>query len=167
MADGCDLDDWKQSTLLRCCSTRVARVLVTSFMLLSVVSFSCRVSLFANSSDCWIFEPRRATWGFPVTRTERGKLSQFRVIKSLFTKIFVFSYLFLSFIVHWKLKNISNIRKSTSWFRGWKLMIDQTPSQFTYLRGLIKSHLSFHHFLAVLRFLCTACSVRWKFIFFF
>ena len=51
----------------------------------------------------------------------------FRAITSLFLKSFVFSHLFSSYWVHWKLKNISNIPnipKSTSWFRWWKLMFD-------------------------------------------
>ena len=45
---------------------------------------------------------------------------------SFFDK-FVVSHLFSSsYLVHWKIKNVSNISKLTSWFRGWRLTIDLT-----------------------------------------
>ena len=43
-------------------------------------------------------------------------------------KSFVFSHLFSSYLVHWKLKNISNLSKSPSWFSGWNLLFDVTHS---------------------------------------
>ena len=52
----------------------------------------------------------------------------FRAITSLFLKCFVFRHQFSSYLVHGKLKNISNISKSTSWFRGWKFIFDLTHS---------------------------------------
>ena len=45
-----------------------------------------------------------------------------------FLKGFVVSHLFSSHLVHWQLKNISNISQSTCWFRGWKFMNDLTHS---------------------------------------
>ena len=51
---------------------------------------------------------------------------------SLFLERFVISHLFSWYLVHWRLKNISNISKSTSLFCEWKLMIDLTHSLMHY-----------------------------------
>ena len=50
-------------------------------MLLSVVSFSWRVSLFAMSSDCWIFDPNLATLLFNLYLSIRWLVMDLVVIK--------------------------------------------------------------------------------------
>ena len=91
-------------------------------------------------------------------------------------KSFVISHLFSSYLVHWKLKNISKISKSTSWFRGWKLTIDLTYSRIVnkqlqcvtrFVKALLqgrsaRSHFSFIFYLwyvACLSFLYSAVMV--------
>ena len=87
-------------------------------------------------------------------------------------KSFVISHLFSSYLVHRKLKNISNISKSTSWFRGWKLTIELTYSRIVnkqlqcvtkFVKALLQgrsacSHFSFI-FVSCLSFLFSAFMV--------
>ena len=75
-------------------------------------------------------------------------------------------------LVHLKLKNISNISKSTSWFRGWKLTIELTYSRIVnkqlqcvtkFVKALLQgrsacSHFSFI-FVSCLSFLFSAFMV--------
>ena len=73
----------------------------------------------------WAPEDPLNTWKVIPTHRQGA---QGHFITSLFFKSCVFSHIFSSYLVHWKLKNISNIPKPTSWFRGWKLLFDMTHS---------------------------------------